>query len=88
MGGGQDRCAGKMAESEVAFTLQALTLHSDLLPLVLFSCSGYNCKCLPSADCNVNSSHSWSEPHAQLNINDVTHRALIREAAAEAGQFV
>lgn len=59
-----------------------------ILPLFLFSCSGYMCKCLPSADCDVNGSQSWSEPHTQLNISDVTHRTLIREAASEAGQFV
>ena len=57
-------------------------LNSDLLLKsdFLFGCSYYTFKCGVSADCDVNSSRSWSDPHAQLIINDVTHRTVFTEA--------
>lgn len=41
-------------------------------------------KCDLSADRNVNSSISWSDPHVQWNINDITHRSLFTEANVRA----
>ena len=56
------------------FTLQVLMQNSDLLLKYdfLFGCSHYLFKCGLSTDCCVNSSRSWSYPHAQLIIDDIT----------------
>lgn len=53
-------------------------------PMFLFCCPGNRFKCGPSADRDVNSSGSWSRPHAQLNINDVTRKRLSRETSTAA----
>lgn len=37
-------------------------------------------KCGWSADCNVNSSCSWSDPHAKCNISEAKHRTVFTEA--------
>lgn len=37
-------------------------------------------KCGLSANCDVNGSRSWSDPHGQLSVNDITHRRLFPEA--------
>lgn len=44
-----------------------------------FGCSAYIFSCDLSAECDVNSSSSWSDPHVRLNI-DITHRSLFRDS--------
>jgi len=48
--------------------------NSDLLlkSHFLFGCSHYLFKCGLSTYCCVNSSSSWSDPHAQLILDDIT----------------
>lgn len=66
---------GTSSFSLAMFILQALMLKSDLM----FGCSDYIFEYCLSLDCDMNSSHSWSDLCAQLNINDIMHRTMFTE---------
>lgn len=66
-------------------------VHQQMVELVSVAQVLFMFKCVLSADCDVNNLRSWSDPHAQLNINDVTHGTVFTEAnvaaAAEASLY-